>query len=170
VSKEPIEGEAGRCPSCEETTEPEALSCPHCGGDLRVDLLLVHPPISARELYAAAKELEAFAPDASFVAIRRTLEAGHGPLLDGLSERRGSEAEKLLATHGAEARSVPHVELTPAAESRRQPSRPIPLRQVPVRQAAAAQARGPRVPARWLLAAAVAGLVLILWWLASGRL
>jgi len=170
VSKDPIEGEAGRCPSCEETTQPEDLSCPQCGGDLRVDLLLVHPPISGRELYAAAKELEAFAPDASFVAIRRTLEAGHGPLLYGLSETRGSEAEKLLAARGAEARSVPHVEQPAAVESRRQPSRPINVRQASPRQAPARQESRRRVPPRWLLAATVAALVLIFWWLASGRL
>jgi serine protease Do len=117
--------------------------------DLRVDLLLVRPPPSPREIYAAARGLEALAPEATFAAIRRALEAGQGVLLSRISEDLARQAEDLLAAHGAEARRVPH---SGAASTIVESPAQVPARWLPL---------------RWLLGSAIAVAILVVWvWLA----
>jgi len=122
--------------------------------DLQVDLLLVRAPSSPREIYAVARGLEALAPTTPFAAIRRTLEAGQGPLLSGISEEVARQAEELLAAHGAEGRAVPHS----AARAN------VADATAPVRYAA-----GRQVPAFWPALAGIALVTLIAWWWWASR-
>jgi S1-C subfamily serine protease len=113
--------EVGACPRCGSEQPLDAPHSPSCGPALRVDRRLGQRRRSGRDADAAARALEALAAPGEFLAIKRALDGGAEPVLQGLVRSQAAEADRLLDRHGGRGRLAPHQQPT-VAEAGSQPA------------------------------------------------
>lgn len=96
------------CPACGHRS-PAGLSCPRCGGSLRVDVFLEGPLEDEKTLFGAARDLcHLPAPPGSFGALKRALaRPGGGVLGTGLSRPAARAVLEVLSRHGVVAQARP---------------------------------------------------------------
>lgn len=108
--------ERGPCPRCGEPAPLAARACPHCKGNLLVDVSLQSAPADGRARYQIARALSAFGPPApSFSEAQQAVAIPHSVLVSGATRELASRVLELLEEHGGKGRTTAAVKDVPAA-------------------------------------------------------
>jgi len=109
--------ERGPCPRCGEPAPLTARACPHCKGNLLVDVSLERAPDDGRARYQIARSLSAFGPPApSFAAAQQAVAIPHSVLVSGATRELAGRVLELLQEHGGRGRTTAAVKDVPAAD------------------------------------------------------
>jgi serine protease Do len=95
------------CPRCGEPAAVSASICPHCKGNLLVDVVLDAPPPDPRARYLAARALSSLGPSApTFSAAQQSLGLSGSVLASGVPRDLAHALAGLVAEHGGKTRAV----------------------------------------------------------------
>jgi len=109
--------ERGPCPRCGEPAPLAARACPHCKGNLLVDVSLENAPADGRARYQIARSLSAFGPPApSFAAAQQAVAIPHSVLVSGATRELALRVLELLEEHGGQGRMTAAVKDVAAAD------------------------------------------------------
>jgi S1-C subfamily serine protease len=109
--------ERGPCPRCGEPVSLAARACPHCKGNLLVDVSLQSAPADGRARYQIARALAACGPPApSFAAAQQAVAIPHSVLVSGATRELAQRVLELLEEHGGRGRTTAAVKDVPAAD------------------------------------------------------
>ena len=104
------------CPRCGEPVALSAQVCPHCRGNLLLDVVVDQPPSDPRARYQAARTLSSLGPEApAFAAAQQALGLPGSLLASGLTRDTARKMAGVIDEHGGRARVTGHQPL-PAAE------------------------------------------------------
>jgi S1-C subfamily serine protease len=108
------------CPRCGEPAALSARVCPHCKGNLLVDVVLDEPPADARARYQAARAIGALGPPApSFLAAQQTVGLPGAVLAAGVTRELARTLATILTEHGGKTHATGHRASEPATGSGR---------------------------------------------------
>src|ERR671918_426921 len=101
------ETERGPCPRCGKPAPLAARVCPHCKGNLLVDVSLDHAPAEGRTRYQIARGLSSLGPPApSFAAAQQAVAIPHSVLVTGVTRDFAKKVLDLLEEHGGRGRTT----------------------------------------------------------------
>lgn len=104
------------CPRCGELVELSAPACPHCRGNLLLDVVVDQPPSDPRARYQAARALSSLGPESpAFSAAQQALGLPGSLLASGLTRDTARMMGRVIDEHGGRARFTGHQAL-PASE------------------------------------------------------
>lgn len=105
------------CPRCGEPVALSAQVCPHCRGNLLLEVVVDLPPSDARARYQAARALSSLGPEApAFSAAQQALGLPGSLLGSGLTRDTARKMAGVIEEHGGRARVTAHQAPTAAAE------------------------------------------------------
>lgn len=94
------------CPRCGEPAALSAQVCPHCRGNLLVDIVLDVSPADPRALYQAARTISALGPPApAFLAAQQSLNLPGSVLASGATREMARKMTAAIAENGGRART-----------------------------------------------------------------
>lgn len=94
------------CPRCGEPAALVAQVCPHCRGNLLVDLVLDEPPADPRARYQAARTISTLGPPApAFLAAQQALNLPGSVLASGATRELARKVIAAVAENGGRART-----------------------------------------------------------------
>lgn len=109
--------ERGPCPRCGEPAPLAARACPHCKGNLLVDVSLTSAPADGRARYQIARGLSALGPPApSFAAAQQAVAIPHSVLLSGATREMAMRVLELLEENGGRGRTTAAVKDVPVPD------------------------------------------------------
>ena len=112
-----MSGEIARepCPRCGKPAPLAGRVCPHCKGDLLVDVVLDAAPPDGRSRYQLARSLAALGPPApSFSSAQQAVAIPHSVLVSGATRELARRVLRLLDEHGGRGRTTAAVADDPA--------------------------------------------------------
>jgi serine protease Do len=108
------------CPRCGEPAALSAQVCPHCRGNLLVDLVVEEPPADSRARYMAARALSSLGPSApAFAAAQQSLALPGSILASGIPRDLARTLSGLVAEHGGRTRTVSPQVMQPSENNTR---------------------------------------------------
>jgi serine protease Do len=107
----------GPCPRCGEPVSLTAHACPHCKGNLLVDVSLEDAPADGRTRYQIARGLSSLGPPApSFAAAQQAVAIPHSVLVSGATRDLAQRVLALVEEHGGRGRMTPAVKDVPVPD------------------------------------------------------
>ncbi|HEX3129144.1 MAG TPA: hypothetical protein VH394_17555 [Thermoanaerobaculia bacterium] len=106
------------CPRCGEPAALSAQICPHCRGNLLLDVVVEQPPADPRARYLAARALSSLGPSApAFASAQQSLSLPGSVLASGVPRDQARTLAGIVAEHGGRTRTAAP-QLSPPEETR----------------------------------------------------